>query len=75
MSITKGNSQGLAPIRFIDSEGARPAGVLGDTDDGELGPFTAVGLEDADHLGVTIEPEGGSEQPTTDPIMLIELPT
>lgn len=60
---------------FIDDGGARSAGVLGDTHDGQLGPFTAHGLDEAAHLGVTVEPAGGSEQPTTEPVMLIDLPT
>ncbi|NED98910.1 anti-sigma factor [Phytoactinopolyspora halotolerans] len=58
---------------FIDDDGARSAGLLGDTEDGRIGPFTAHGLADADHLGITVEPAGGSERPTTDPVMLIEL--
>ncbi|WP_158542951.1 anti-sigma factor [Phytoactinopolyspora halophila] len=60
---------------FIGDDGARSAGVLGDTDDGQLGPVTAHGLDDAEHIGITVEPAGGSEQPTTDPVMVIDLPT
>ncbi|WP_430593411.1 anti-sigma factor [Humidisolicoccus flavus] len=58
---------------FITEEGATPAGTFVPGDDGatwrvlegESGPVTTV--------GITVEPEGGSEQPTTDPILLVEL--
>lgn len=59
---------------FIGDDGARSAGVLGDVDEGSVGPFSAHGLGDATHLGITVEPDGGSEQPTSDPVMVIDLP-
>ncbi|PSL02467.1 anti-sigma-K factor RskA [Haloactinopolyspora alba] len=59
---------------FIGDDGIRSAGVLGETDDGQVGPFTAQGVGGAGQLGITVEPAGGSEQPTTDPVMVIDLP-
>lgn len=60
---------------FVEDGDMRSAGILGTSDDdGRLGPFTAHGLEDAGQLGITVEPAGGSEQPTTDPVMVIDLP-
>ncbi|PZF85316.1 anti-sigma factor [Jiangella anatolica] len=50
------------------------AGVLGSPPDGRVGPVTARGLAGAGRLGITVEPGGGSRQPTTDPVMVIELP-
>ncbi|GAB2531080.1 anti-sigma factor [Paramicrobacterium agarici] len=57
---------------YIDDAGAVPAGTFAadahDTTwhvlDGEFAPGTVI--------GITIEPEGGSEQPTSDPIMVFE---
>ena len=57
---------------YIGEAGAEGAGLLsmgdeGDTWcvlDGEMGQSTAV--------GVTVEPKGGSEQPTTDPIVVLD---
>ncbi|SEF16241.1 anti-sigma factor [Jiangella alba] len=54
--------------------GVVSAGVLGNPPDGHVGPFTARGLAGADRLGITVEPDGGSPQPTTDPVMMIDLP-
>lgn len=58
-----------------DDGGVVSAGVLGSPPDGHVGPFTARGLAGAARLGITVEPDGGSPQPTTDPVMLIDLPT
>jgi len=33
------------------------------------------GIGDADQIAVTVEPDGGSEQPTTPPVMSVDLPT
>jgi anti-sigma-K factor RskA len=60
---------------YLADDGIRSAGLLGPTRDGRIGPFSADELENATALGITLEPEGGSEQPTTDPVMVIELPT
>ncbi len=58
---------------LIGEDGASPMGMLdfagGSTD-------TALmegGLSSATHVGITVEPAGGSPQPTTDPIVLQEL--
>lgn len=59
---------------YVEGGTMRSAGLLGTTDEGRLGPFTASGLDTASALGITVEPAGGSEQPTTDPVMLIDLP-
>ncbi|HEU0041331.1 MAG TPA: anti-sigma factor [Jiangellaceae bacterium] len=60
---------------YIADDGIRSAGLLGTTHAGRIGPFTAGDLGNAAALAITVEPEGGSEQPTTDPEMVIELPT
>jgi anti-sigma-K factor RskA len=57
-----------------DDGGFVSAGVLGSPPDGHVGPVTARGLSGAGRLGITVEPDGGSPQPTTDPVMTIELP-
>ncbi|WP_353816437.1 anti-sigma factor domain-containing protein [Agromyces sp. SYSU T00266] len=56
---------------YIDEAGARPAGTF-DPDDGDAyvvldGEFTPGVV-----VGVTVEPAGGSEAPTTDPIVVVE---
>lgn len=52
------------------SEGVEPAGIFLPHDGVVLAPIT-VG-EDPDLLAVSIEPPGGSAQPTTDPILVAE---
>jgi anti-sigma-K factor RskA len=57
----------------ITASEARPAGMLP-----AGGGETAMKLLDSDlsgatHLGITVEPAGGSKQPTTDPILVQEL--
>ncbi|MGH8829030.1 MAG: anti-sigma factor, partial [Jiangellaceae bacterium] len=59
---------------FIAADGIRSAGLLGAPSDGQLGPFTALGLQDAARLGITVEPAAGSEQPTGELEMVIDLP-
>ncbi|WP_034273192.1 anti-sigma factor [Haloechinothrix halophila] len=54
---------------LIGPDGAHSAGLLPDQDT----PVIADTIEGANVLGVTIEPEGGSEQPTTDPVMTMAL--
>lgn len=58
---------------FVGSDGAmRSAGLLAD-DAGMTSSVVADGLGDASGVGLTVEPEGGSRQPTTDPLMLLDL--
>jgi anti-sigma-K factor RskA len=48
----------------------RPAGLLRDSGK----PVVAAGLGDATQVGVTVEPAGGSQQPTTPPVLTVPLP-
>ncbi len=53
--------------------GDKPAGMLPEPRHGMTGPVLASGLQPGDHLGLTIEPAGGSAHPTTPVIALIQL--
>lgn len=56
---------------LIGAGGAVPAGML---EAGAQAPALIQGpLDNATHIGITVEPAGGSPQPTTDPIMLQQL--
>lgn len=59
---------------FIDGDRIRSAGVMNAGDDG-VRPLVAAGLDDAPKLGITLEPDGGSSQPTTKPIAVVDLPS
>jgi anti-sigma-K factor RskA len=48
------------------------AGFL-DPDDGDA-QLAVSGFGDADQIAVTVEPDGGSDQPTQPPVMSVELP-
>ncbi|MCH0542114.1 anti-sigma factor [Streptomyces sp. MUM 203J] len=56
---------------FADGDSMRPAGLLRDDGavvmDGEVGAATG--------MGITVEPVGGSPQPTTDPLAVMDLPS
>jgi anti-sigma factor RsiW len=56
---------------MIGPSGPRSAGLLGRAG---RRPLVLRGPGDATALGVTIEPASGSAQPTTEPVLLIELP-
>ncbi len=51
----------------------RPAGLLPAPGGGQTAPVLAAGLATGDQAGVTVEPAGGSPQPTTTPILAIPL--
>jgi anti-sigma-K factor RskA len=53
----------------------RRAGLLPAAEEGLTTPVLASGLVAGDKLGMTVEPAGGSNQPTTTPILLLSLPT
>jgi anti-sigma-K factor RskA len=52
----------------------RPAGLLPGPSAGKTAPILASGLARGDRIGVTIEPAGGTSQPTSTPILLMSLP-
>lgn len=58
---------------FIGGGGPRSAGVLPGPSTGE--PLLTTMPADAQQLAVTVEPRGGSAQPTTDPIMVMAVPS
>jgi anti-sigma factor RsiW len=58
---------------LIDEDGATSAGLF-DTDvDGRATEVLAGDLAGAAAIGITLEPAGGSPQPTTEPVLAIEL--
>jgi hypothetical protein len=52
----------------------RSAGLLPAAVAGRVGPVLATGLVTGDKLGMTIEPAGGTNQPTTSPLLVLSLP-
>lgn len=59
---------------MLGPSGARPSGLLSPPQNGRSGPVLASGLTAGVTLGITIEPAGGSSQPTTSPILTMPLP-
>ena len=55
----------------ISPAGARSVGLLPGSSDGATSPVLADGVQPGDQLAVTIEPAGGTKQPTTIPIARI----
>jgi len=53
----------------------RSAGLLPAATAGHIGPILATGIVPGDKLGLTIEPAGGTAQPTTTPIVVVPLPS
>jgi anti-sigma-K factor RskA len=51
----------------------RSAGLLHPAQ-GHTAPLLAAGLQRGDQVGVTVEPAGGTAQPTTTPILVMSLP-
>ncbi len=58
---------------LMGPSGARPAGLLPPAHGGMSGPMVVRGLVHGDRLALTVEPVGGSEQPTTSPIVMMSL--
>ena len=50
------------------------AGLLPPAQAGQTPPVLASGVVKGDTLGLTVEPAGGSAQPTTTPILALPLP-
>jgi len=52
-------------VWVIGPGGARPAGFV------TAGPVLAAGIAPGDRIGITVEPAGGTSQPTTKPVVLM----
>ncbi|MDN5851728.1 MAG: anti-sigma factor [Actinomycetia bacterium] len=59
-------------VWFMHGDNVRSAGLLDDSG-GRSNPLAAGDLDDATKVGITVEPDGGSKQPTSKPVMLVEL--
>ncbi len=57
---------------YIDASGATPAGTFDVGDDGKRTVVLAGDMGVGDTIGVTVEPAGGSDTPTSDPVVLVE---
>jgi anti-sigma-K factor RskA len=51
--------------------GAKSAGLLTVTSTGSTAPVLADGVRPGDRLGITVEPAGGTAQPTTTPVVVM----
>lgn len=58
---------------LLGSYGARSAGMLRHGTDGQMAPVVAPIPEGTQQVGITVEPEGGSDHPTTNPVLLFPL--
>ena len=57
---------------WIDGTGAaRSAGLVAPTSDGSVATVLAGAPDGASHVGVTVEPAGGSAAPTTHPVLVV----
>lgn len=60
-------------VWFMAPGRIREAGLLPHPAGGRTGPLLAAGLAPADRIGLTVEPAGGTRQPTTTPILVMTL--
>jgi anti-sigma-K factor RskA len=58
----------IGPVKIVS------AGLLPSAQAGVTTPMVATGIVKGDKLGLTVEPAGGSKQPTTTPIIELPLP-
>jgi len=66
------DSDKVYELWYIDDEGARAAGTFTVGDSGATWRVLDGEMRAGDLVGVTVEPAGGSEQPTTEPIVAIQ---
>ncbi len=57
---------------YIDEDGATPAGTFDVGDDGKHSVVLAGEMDAGDTVGVTVEPAGGSDIPSADPVIVVE---
>jgi anti-sigma-K factor RskA len=62
-------------VWLMGPRGARPAGMLPQPHRGMTPPLVVAGLAAGDRVGVTVEPSGGSRHPTTEPVLMVVLPS
>jgi len=73
-SWPKPASDKVFQLWVIDASGARSAGLLTRRSDGSVAPVYTTNVPAAGaNFGVTLEPAGGSKQPTTTPVLLMPL--
>lgn len=58
----------------ISPAGARSAGLLPASRAGTTAPVLADGVQPGDRLGITVEPAGGTAQPTTAAVVVMPVP-
>jgi anti-sigma-K factor RskA len=56
---------------MTSSGAAESAGLLTVTSSGATAPALADGVLPGDRLGITVEPAGGTPQPTTTPVVVM----
>jgi anti-sigma-K factor RskA len=66
------SSDKVYELWYIDGSGPRAAGTFTVGEDGSTWRVLDGEMRAGDLVGVTVEPAGGSEQPTTDPIVAIQ---
>ncbi|MFE6890793.1 anti-sigma factor domain-containing protein [Streptomyces sp. NPDC057694] len=59
---------------FADGDRMRPAGLMNPSRTNQSVLMTGA-VDKASGVGVTLEPDGGSKQPTTQPVALLQLPS
>lgn len=79
MVFTTSGLQGLPSSEvyqmwFLGPGSPRSAGLVPPASNGATPPVLASGLESGDKVAVTVEPAGGTRQPTTSPIVVLTLP-
>jgi anti-sigma-K factor RskA len=57
---------------YIGADGAVPAGTFDTASDSTVTKVLKGEMSPGDTIGLTVEPAGGSEQPTSDPIMAVQ---
>jgi anti-sigma-K factor RskA len=56
---------------MTSSGAAKSVGLLTVTSTGSTTPALAAGVRPGDRLGITVEPAGGTAQPTTTPVVVM----
>jgi anti-sigma-K factor RskA len=62
-------------VWLMGPDGVHPAGMLPSPHQGMTPPVVVSGLVAGDRVGVTVEPAAGSHHPTTEPVLMLALPS